>query len=337
MAKQDVIMLNDRKFRMLRVKQILERETDATHSITMTRLLELMNEDVESDRRTLYDDIRKLEKLGTKVKIDKSKTPPHLSVTERQFTLSELKLMIDAIASSKYLTKSASQELIDKLKGFCSRYEAAELNRQTLIANRAKRVDEEFHNNVGIISQAIDQKKKISFDYFRISTSKKKDYNKKETIVSPWASIYADDNYYMVGYTQHTYSESTRQTYRIDRMTNVKILNEDQDGEQESKKFKDELPFRTQSTFNLFGGEKEFVTLRCPNYYFYVIQDKFGPDVIAHPIKGTDSCTVNVPVAVGDAFFGWVFGMGERIKIVGPESVKEKMREMISKAAKSYR
>lgn len=337
MAKKELVLLNDRKFRMLRVKQILERETDKTHSITMTRLLELMNEDTESDRRTLYDDIRKLEKLGTKVKIDKSKTPPHLSVTERQFTLSELKLMIDAIASSKYLTKSASQELIDKLKVFCSRYEAAELNRQTLIANRAKRVDDDFHNNVSLISQAIDQKEKIAFDYFRIGTKGKKEYNKKETIVSPWACIYADDNYYMVGYTEHAYSDNKRQTYRIDRMTNVQILSDKQEGEEEYKKFKDELPFRTQSTFNLFGGEKEYVTLRCPNYYFYVIQDRFGPDIIAHPIKGTDSCTVDVPVAVGDAFFGWIFGMGDKIKIVGPKSVKDKMREMIAKAAKSYR
>ena len=89
MAKKNLVLLNDRKFRMFRVKQILEQETDETHSITMTQLLEFMNEDTESDRRTLYDDIRKLEYLGTKVHIDKSKTPPRLNVTEREFTLSE--------------------------------------------------------------------------------------------------------------------------------------------------------------------------------------------------------------------------------------------------------
>ena len=332
MAKKELVLLNDRKFRMLRVKQILERETDKTHSITMTRLLELMNEDTESDRRTLYDDIRKLENLGTKVNIDKSKTPPHLNVTERQFTISELKLMIDAIASSKYLTKSASQALIDKLKVFCSRYEAAELNRQTLIANRAKRVDEEFHNNVGLISSAIDAKKKISFQYFRINIKNKKERNKKLSFVSPWATIYAEDNYYLIGYDR----EKIRY-YRIDRMEDLAILDEKREGENEYKVLKDELPFRTQSTFNLFGGEKEYVTLRCPNFYYYIIQDKFGPDVIAHPIKGEDAFTVDVPVAVGDAFFGWIFGMCDKIKIVGSKSVKDKMREMITRAAKSYR
>lgn len=184
MFKDDSFIPPDRKFRLLRVKHILERETDAAHSITMTRLLELLNEENESDRRTLYEDVRDLEALGTKIKIDKSHRPPSLSVEERTFSLSELKLMIDAIASSKYLTMKASQDLIDKLKMFCSRYEASELNRQTLLTNRAKRIDNNFHNNVSIISEAIDKKKKISFMYFRMDTRQKKQYNKKESVIS---------------------------------------------------------------------------------------------------------------------------------------------------------
>ena len=114
--KDDAHIPTDRKFRLLRVQHILERETDANHSITMTRLLELLNDENESDRRTLYDDVRDLESIGTTVRIDKSVIPPRLSVVERTFSLSELKLMIDAIASSKYLTMEASQALIDKLK-----------------------------------------------------------------------------------------------------------------------------------------------------------------------------------------------------------------------------
>ena len=118
-------------------------------------------------------------------------------------------------------------------------------------------------------------------------------------------------------------------------MTNIQILDEKQEGEEAYKVFKEELFFRTQSTFNLFGGEKEIVTLRCPKFFFYVIQDKFGSDVLAHPEK-EDYITVNVPVAVGDAFFGWIFGMGGRVEIVGPKSVKEMMREMILRAEKQY-
>ena len=334
MFKDDVFFPTDRKFRLLRVKHILERETDANHSITMTRLLELLNEESESDRRTLYDDVRDLEALGTKIKIDKSHRPPSLSVEERTFSLSELKLMIDAIASSKYLTEKASRELIDKLKMFCSRYEANELNRQTLLTNRAKRIDNDFHNNVSIISSAISDKKKITFNYFRINTKGKKGYNKTSPIVSPWFTVYTDDKYYMIGY-----DGKMRRNYRVDRMENIRVLEDDQEGEEEYTEFKKELPFRTQSIFNMFGEEKEYVTLRCPEYYYYTIEDKFGSYLIPRREKdknGNDYITVDVPVAVGDQFFAWIFGMRNKITIVGPETVKKQMQEMLQEVGRHY-
>ena len=331
MAKQSYTLLPTRKFRMLRVKQVLERETDAAHSITMTRLLELLNEDIGSDRRTLYEDVQDLKYLGTEVSIDKHQIPPRLKVTKRIFTLSELKLMIDAIASSKFLTKTASQDLIDKLKMFCSRYEADELNRQTLLANRAKRIDVDFHNNVSTISLAIDAGKQITFKYFRINVRGKREYNKYPSTVSPWVMVYADDNYYLMAF-----DGKMMRHYRVDRMDEISILDDARQGEEVYKKVKEELPFRTQSTFNLFGGERELVTLRCPTFFYYVILDKFGPGI--HPMidKATDTFTVTVPVAVGDQFFGWVFGMRNKVTIVAPESVKEKMKKILEDVGKHY-
>ncbi len=335
MFKDDGFIPLDRKFRVLRVKRILERETDANHSITMTQLLELLNEESESDRSTLYDDIRDLEEIGTKVKIDKSVRPPRLSVEKRTFSLSELKLMIDAIASSKYLTMRASEQLIDKLKMFCSRYEANELNRQTLLTNRAKRIDNDFHNNVSIISSAISDKKKITFNYFRINTKGKKGYNKTSPIVSPWFTVYTDDKYYMIGF-----DGKMRRNYRVDRMENIMILDEEQDGQEEWAQFKDELPFRTQSVFNMFGEGKEWVTLRAPEFFYYTIEDKFGGPLIPRREKdksGVVYVSVDVPVAVGDQFFAWIFGMRNKITIVAPESVKEQFTNMIQDVGKAYR
>lgn len=335
MFKDDTFIPTGRKFRLLRVKHYLERETDASHSITMTRLLELLDEEDESDRRTLYDDVRDLEEIGTKVKIDKSVRPPRLSVEKRTFSLSELKLMIDAIASSKYLTMRASEQLIDKLKMFCSRYEANELNRQTLLTNRAKRIDNDFHNNVSVISEAIDRKKKISFDYFRLDTHQKKQYNKKEPVISPWFTVYTDDKYYMIGF-----DGKKRRNYRVDRMENITILDEEQDGQEEWTQFKNELPFRTQSVFNMFGEEKEQVTLRAPEYYYHAIEDKFGGILVPRREKdksGRVYVTVDVSVSVGDQFFAWVFGMRNKITIVAPESVKKQMREMLIDVGKGYR
>ena len=323
---------SDRKFRMLQVKQLLESETDANHSLTMTQIMEMLGQEKDSDRRAIYDDIRDLSELDTTVKIDKSKTPPRLNVVERTFSLSELKLMIDAIASSKFLTKSASQALIDKLKMFCSHYEAEELNRQALLANRAKRIDTDYHDNVSKISKAIDNNRKVSFQYFRINVRNKRENNKNLSLVSPWVMLYEEDNYYLMGY-----DGKKMRYYRLDRMDDVKILEEKREGEEEYKKIKDELPFRTQSSFNLFGGEKEWVTLRCPTYFYYIIVDKFGPNL--HPMieKATDTFTVSVPVAVGDPFFAWVISMRNKIEIVEPKSVRNKMRELLNEVGKHYR
>lgn len=327
MAKQTYSLLPDRKFRMLRVKQILESETDASHSITMTQLLELMNEESDKDRRTLYEDVRDLEYLGTKVKISKGYTPPRLNVEERLFSISELKLMIDAVASSKFLTQSATQEIIGKLKQFCSRYEATELNRQTLLANRTKRIDTDYHDNVGILSKAIDEKRKVTFKYFRLNIHNKRSYQKKDIIVSPWILLYANDNYYLLAF-----DGKIMKYYRLDRIDNVQILDAKSEGEEEYKKVKEELPFRTQSSFNLFGGEKVDVTLRCPVYYYYLIADQFGTNLYPIQDKATDTFTVTVPVAIGDQFFGWVLSMGQRVVIEGPPEVKKQMARSLRDA-----
>lgn len=334
MAKPSYTLLTDRKFRMLRVKQILENETDASHSITMTQLLELMNSETENDRRTLYEDIRDLENLGTKVKISKGYKPPRLNVEERLFSISELKLMIDAVASSKFLTQKATEEIIDKLKMFCSRYEATELNRQTLLANRAKRIDADYHDNVGILSKAIDDKRKVTFKYFRLNIHNKRDYQKREIIVSPWLLLYSNDNYYLLAF-----DGKIMKYYRLDRLEAVTILDEKVEGEEAYKKIKEELPFRTQASFNLFGGERTMVTLRVPVRFYYLIADQFGTNL--YPIKDKDDTfTVTVPVAIGglagDQFFAWVFSMGDKVTIVSPPYVKREFVSTMKETLKRY-
>lgn len=331
MPNDDRYLPLDRKFRMLRVKRILEQETDANHDITMTRLLELLGDENEKDRRTIYEDVRDLEYLGTTVRINKSKTPPHLNVEERFFSQSELRLMIDAIASSKFLPQQDSERLIKKLKTFCSRYEATELNRQTLLANRAKHIDADFHNNVGLISQAIEQNRRIGFQYFRINTYNQKRFDKRTHYTSPWLTIYQEDNYYLLGYDRNRMNY-----YRIDRIADITTLDEPRQGIEEYEKIKAELPFRTQSSFNLFGGEKTMVTLRCATYYYNVIVDKFGGNLAARLDKKNDLCEVDVPVAVGDQFFGWIFGMKNKIQIAGPREVRERMSQMLESVSKKY-
>jgi len=335
MAKQNYLLLPDRKFRMLRVKQILESETDASHSITMTQLLELLNE-IDSDRRTLWQDVEDIAALGTEVVVDKKHQPWRLSVGKRLFSISEIKLIIDALASSKFLTQGETQIIIDKLKQFCSRFEATELNRQTLLANRAKRIDNEYHNNVGILSKAIDEKRKVTFKYFRLNIQNKREYQKKEIIVSPLFMLYSNDNYYLLAY-----DGKKMKYYRLDRLEDVCVLEDKAEGEEEYKKIKEELPFRTQSSFNLFGGEKTMVTLRAPVHYYYLLADQFGTDLYPIIDTGKDTFTVSVPVAVGgpagDQFFGWVLSMGQKVTIVDPPEVKKDFCQRMAEVMRRYR
>lgn len=336
MADQRYTLLPNRKFRMLRVKQILENETDADHSITMTQLLEFLNEETESDRRTLYDDIRDLEHLGTKVKISKGYTPPRLNVVERQFTLSELKLMIDAMASSRFLTQKATEEIVGKLKQFCSRFEATELNRQALLANRTKRIDTDYHDNVALLSKAIDAKRKVTFQYFRLNIHNKRDYQKKEIIVSPWLLLYSNDNYYLLAFDGQTMKH-----YRLDRLESVIILDDKAEGDEAFKKVKEDLPFRTQCSFNLFGGEKTLVTLRAPVHFYYLIADQFGTNLYPIRDEGNDTFTVTVPIAVGgpagDQFFGWLLSMGQKVTIIDPPEVKKDFCQRMAEVLSRYR
>ncbi len=331
MAKQSYTLLPNRKFRMLRVKQILENETDSSHFITMTQLLEFMNDENEIDRRTLYEDIRDLEHLGTKVKISKGYAPPRLNVEKRQFSISELKLMIDAVASSKFLTQEATEEIIGKLKQFCSRFEATELNRQTLLSNRTKRIDTDYHDNVGILSKAIDAKQKVTFKYFRLNIHNKRSYQKKEIIVSPWLLLYNNDNYYLLAF-----DGKVMKYYRLDRIEAVKILDNKVEGEEEYKRIKEELPFRTQASFNLFGGKKTMVTLRAPTHFYYLIADQFGTNLYPISDSKTDTFTVSVPVAVGDQFYGWILSMGSKVVILDPPEVRKQFAEKLAGMLSHY-
>ena len=185
---------------------------------------------------------------------------------------------------------------------------------------------------MSIISEAIETNHRISFEYFRIGTNNKKHFDKRKHFTSPWITLYNENNYYLVAYDRKRITY-----YRIDRITDVNILDEPRQGEEEYNKLKQELPFRTQSTFNIFGGERTTVTLRCPSFYYHVLVDKFGNDLVPRIDKNNNYCEVDVPVVTSDSFFGWLFSMKRKVQIVGPKEVKKKMCEMVHGASTYYR
>jgi len=332
------------KMRLLALKEILERETDEKHSITMDRILQLLqiNYDMKAERKSIYDDMRAFRESEI---LDV--TPPQgkdrgYSVAECTFHISELKMMIDAIQSSKFLSEAKTRELIKKIETLCSKYEAQNLQRDVVLSNRVKSINSSsvLFRNIDVIHRAISLNAQISFQYFTFDLKKQKKYMWKgdRHTVSPWSMIYTDDNYYLLAYTEGEFKH-----FRVDKMDNIQafilegenadIVTLEREGEDEFKK--KDMSAYTKYTFSMYGDEPTPVTMVFQNRMVGVVMDRFGRDVVI--MKEDDRhFRITVPVAVSDQFFGWVFGLGKTVRIVGPEDVKEKMKKALEAVLERY-
>ena len=321
------------KLKMLYLKQLFEEKTDSEHEITIKNIQEALGRHgINADRRTLYQDIEALQNYG--LDIVHEPYSQNYSLASRDFEVYEIKLMIDAISSSRFLSEKRSRELIEKLKKQCSHYESQSLQRQVLLANRVKGISTVLHINVDTISHAIALNRQIQFSYFKYDIKKEREYYKRTYVLSPWDMLYADGQYYLFAFDpEEKKADKTFKYFRVDRMDKIKITDETRQG----KELHDALDLKTRikSTFNMFGGKIERVTLRFPNFQFEMAMDKFGRDII--PVKdGDDHFTVTVPVAVGPQFYGWVFSLKNYVTIVAPEHVRNGMRDMLEAVGKRY-
>lgn len=331
------------KMKLFVLKDILERETDATHGITMARILELLSmRGIKAERKSIYDDLRAFREQDIlDVTVPQGQNREY-AVASRTFEISELKMMIDAIQSSKFLSEAKTRDLIKKLEGMCSKHEAKELNRQVIIANRVKSISSStaLFRNVDAIHRAITANAKVSFQYFDFDLKKQKHYMKKgeRYVVSPWAMIYTDDNYYLLAYTDGKFKH-----FRVDHMDNteamvtmiadVEIASLEREGAEAFAKL--DMSAYTKYTFSMFGGETVPVTMVFQNRMMGAVMDRFGRDVVAMK-EDERHFRVTVSVAVSNQFYGWVFGLGKAVRIIGPESVKKGMKKALADIAARY-
>lgn len=309
----------NQKLKILYLMKILLENTDEQHSLTMAELLErLEGYDVTAERKSIYDDLNALRDFGLDIETT-SKRPPAYYVASRDFELPELKLLVDAVQSSKFITHKKSAELIKKIEGFTSVHEARQLQRQVFVANRVKTENERIYYAVDTVHDAIGENKKIAFRYFEWNTKKEKQYRHAGALyqVSPWALSWAEENYYLVAYDS---TAGKIKHYRVDKMTDVSVVEEKREGAEHFNHF--DMALYSQKTFGMFGGRDEKVTLRCRNSLAGVILDRFGRDVILIP-AGEDNFEVTVNVAVSPLFLSWVMNFGTDIKILSPQSVVE--------------
>lgn len=324
---------SNQKFKLYRLAQIMQEQTDDDHYITMPEIMaELAEYDVTADRKSIYADLRDLSVLGVEVEGEPIGNRYHYHVVNRQFELPELKLLVDAIQSSKFITEKKSNALIKKLEKLVSRYDAQKLQRQVYVSGRIKTMNESIYYIVDAIHNAISENKKIKFQYYQWNEKKEMElrHNGAWYYISPWGLSWNDENYYLIGYDSD--AEKIKH-YRVDKMIHIKVSDESREGKECFKKM--DMAAYAKKSFRMFGGKEQTVKMLVHNHLAGVIIDRFGKGVMMIPAD-TEHFIVNVDVYVSRQFFGWVFSLGEDIKIVGPDEVVEEMKMEAKRLMEQY-
>lgn len=321
------------KLRILYIIKFLLEQTDEDNIMSAEDLINALNRyGIEAERKTIYSDIKVLIEFGIDIiSLNGGKTPGYYIGT-REFELPELKLLVDDVQASKFITAKKSKELISKIEKLASKNSARQLQRNVFIFNRTKTENERIYYNVDQIHTAVLENRQISFQYTEWNLQKElvTRKNGKIYIVSPWALTWDDENYYLIAFEE----ESRKiKHYRVDKMKNTEIIEEKRLGKDSFADF--DLAFFAKKTFGMYGGRDETVSLVCENRLIGVILDRFSKDVIIIP-EDSNHFRVNVLVSVSPQFFGWITGIGAGIHIEGPKVVKEEYRRFIEEILGNY-
>ena len=314
----------NQKFKFTYLMKIMLEKTDDEHSLTMPQIMEELEKyDVTAERKSIYTDFQDMtEKFGVEIIKEQIGRETYDHVGAREFELAEVKLLIDAIQSSKFITQTKSRELITKIKSFVSEHQAKQLQRQVYINDRVKTMNESVYYNVDDIHTAINQNKKIRFKYFKWDINKKlvPRHNGDWFIVSPWALTWDDENYYMVAFDD---LDSKIKHYRVDKMMHISVEEEKRSGKEVFRNF--DMAEYSKATFGMYQGQKAKVKIQFANYMCGVFIDRFGKDISFRPIDDEHS-ELHVDVNVSPQFFGWIFSLGKDVKVTGPSEVVEQMK-----------
>ena len=318
----------NQKTKLLRLYQILMRQTDEDHPITVAQIIqELGKYGVKAERKSIYDDLESLRQFGLDVQCRKGKTAGWF-VGERDFQLPELKLLMDAVQSSRFITQKKSDALIRKLEGLASVHQARQLQRQVYVSGRIKLMNESIYYNVDKLHTAVSGQRAITFKYFDYDLERKKVFRRegRRYTVSPYGLIWNNENYYLVAF-DHANREMRH--YRVDKMTEIVVTSLDREGRDQYPDF--QLASYGEKHFGMYRGQEMTVTLRGRRSMAGVVWDRFGQDVILVP-DGEEHFTVTLPVGVSPQFFGWLFGLDGGLTITAPRAAVEEYRRKLEGA-----
>lgn len=319
-------MDKDNKKRLILMQEILEKYSDEEHPLTTATIMDILETEygMKVHRTTVGKDIAQLLEMGVDVQCQRS-TQNRYFVGTRYFEMPELKLLVDAVASSKFITEKKSNDLIAKLDRFASIYQRENIKRNICTESRIKPDNEYTFYIVDRINEAVNRKKQISFTYFEYDAEKNKVLrnNGNPYIFSPYTLVWNGDYYYMVGFS---HKHSKLGTFRVDRICSTPEILAD-DAVEMSAEFN--ISEYTKKVFQMYDEEYVVVHLLCKNDMMKVIIDRFGDDVHTE-ICDDEHFIVITEVSLSPNFYGWMFGFGENIKLISPEYVKNIYRKMLS-------
>lgn len=322
----------NQKLKLLYLMQILLQRTDENHPMTVAEMISaLAANDISAERKSIYDDLEALRLFGLDVVQVKGKNTVYY-IGSRDFELPELKLLVDSVQSSKFITEKKTFSLIKKIENLASAYDAQLLQRQVYVRGRVKSMNESVYYNVDEISNAINADKVIRFQYFEYTVTKERRFRKDGALyeVSPFALIWDDENYYLLAWDD---SAQMLKHYRVDKMTGISMTDSKRKGKDAFEKI--DMSSYSGHVFGMFTGTEQSVKLKFASHLVGAVIDRFGKDVMIFP-QGNDHFTVSIPVAVSPQFFAWVFGFGDEVEILSPASVREEMKKRLQLVSGRY-
>lgn len=323
----------NQKCKLLYLLRILMEKTDEAHPMTAAALMEQLRAyDISVERKSLYDDLEALRGFGIDV-VHKSRTEGYY-VGERHFQLPELKLLVDSVQSSRFITQKKTMELIRKIESLAGEHNARLLQRQVYVQNRVKSMNESVYYNVDEISGAITQDVRIRFRYFEYASSRERRFRRDGAFyeISPFALMWDHENYYMLGWDQEA---TLLKNYRVDKMTEISLTNTARSQAGKDAFARMDMSAYAKRVFGMFPGIERQVRLRFAEHLAGAVIDRFGKEVIAVP-DGEGGFTVTVTVSVSPQFLAWLFGFGTEAEILSPEDVRGQMRDFAGGVWRMY-
>ncbi len=323
---------DNQKRKPLYILKLLIQQSDEKHPVSMPEIIEYLDrQGISAERKSVYSDLRMLEELGYDIIYQRGRTDGGYYLASREFELAELKLLVDAVLASKFITAKKTKELIEKLGHLASVNEAGQLRRQVYV-DRIKNDNESIYYTVDEIHTALQENRQISFTYYNWGIDKQLHARRdgKSYVVSPYYLIWKGEYYYLVAFDS---GQRMTRYYRVDKIKELKLLDAGREGMEITGRENPVLI--AERDFSMYAGREEVVTMEFSRDMLGVIIDRFGKDITIRPADD-DLFSTHVTVSVSPQFFGWLTGLSGKVRLKGPADVRQEYLDYLGTVLDQY-